>query len=349
VIDFIESIAVIKIKFCIIGLGRMGRRHLQVAKNLSFDIVGVFDPLAESISLAKEELGISENVVFGSVESMLIATKPQAVVIASTAPSHCEHVESAAKAGVRYILCEKPMAISIDECNQMIAVCTEHDAILAINHQMQFMEQYTRVKHLINTPEMGELRSITVSGSNFGLAMNAVHYFEMFRYLTGEEINTINFWADVEKVPNPRGIQYEDLSGQMRALSRSGIRLNMEIGGDLGHGIQVVYGCRYGQILVDELGGFMRFTNRNQEFRDLPSTRYGMPSTTQIRNIEPADAIASTQSVWQAILKGESYPDGVVGLHAVRALVAANISAETSGETVYVAQDKITQRRFLWA
>ena len=336
-------------KFCVIGLGRMGRRHLHVAKNLGFDIVGVFDPLPESIRLAKEEEGISGDIVFDSVDTMLMATKPQSIVIASTAPSHCQYVLEAAKTGVEYILCEKPMAISIDECNQMIEACVEYGSSLAINHQMQFMEQYTRVKHLINSPEMGELRSITVAGSNFGLAMNAVHYFEMFRYLTGEEISTINFWADESKVPNPRGIQYEDLSGQMRALSRSGIRLNMDIGGDLGHGIQVVYGCRYGQILVDELGGFMRFTNRNKEFRDLPTTRYGMPSTTQILKIEPADAIAPTQSVWQAMLNGQTYPDGVAGLHAVRALVAANLSAENFGETVSIAQEKITQRRFPWA
>lgn len=336
-------------KFCIIGLGRMGRRHLMVAKNLGFDIVGVFDPLQESIHLAKEEHGISSHIVFESVRAMLSLAKPQAIVVASTAPSHCEYVLEAAKAGVRYILCEKPMAISIDECNQMIATCAEHGAILAVNHQMQFMEQYSSVKHLINSPEMGELRSITVAGSNFGLAMNAVHYFEMFRYLTGEEISTVNFWADVTKVTNPRGIQYQDLSGQLRALSGSGIRLSMEIGGDLGHGIQVVYGCRYGQILVDELDGFMRHTNRNDVYRDLPSTRYGMPSNTQIRKIEPADSIAPTRSVWQAMINGQSYPDGVAGLHALRALVAANLSAEASGETIYVGQDEITKRRFPWA
>ena len=336
-------------KFCVIGLGRMGRRHLRVGKNLGFEIVGVFDPLSESVLLAKEEEGIVDDIVFDSSKEMLMATKPQAIVIASTAPSHCKYVLEAAKSGVRYILCEKPMAISIDECNMMIAACAKYGSSLAINHQMRFMEQYTRVKHLINSPEMGGLRSISIAGSNFGLAMNAVHYFEMFRYLTGEEISTINFWADESKVPNPRGSQYEDLSGQLRALSHSGIRLNMDIGGDLGHGIQVVYGCRYGQILVDELAGFMRYTNRNKEFRDLPSTRYGMPSITQILKIEPADATATTQSVWQAMLNGQSYPDGAAGLHAVRALVAANLSAEASGETVSIDQKKEKQRRFPWA
>ncbi len=231
----------------------------------------------------------------------------------------------------------------------MIAACAEHGAALAINHQMRYMEQYTAVKELADSASMGGLRSITVAGSNFGLAMNAVHYFEMFRYLVGEDIEFVNFWADVAKVPNPRGNQYEDRSGQLRALSRSGIRMYMDIGGDQGHGIQVVYGCRYGQILVDELAGFMRYTARNDEFRELPTTRYGMPSAVQVRQIAPADAIAPTQSVWQAMLDGRSFPDGAAGLHAVRTLVAANLSAEAGGQPTEVAQEQVLQRSFPWA
>lgn len=336
-------------KFCAIGLGRMGRRHLQVAKNLGFEIVGVFDPLPDSVRLAQEEQGIAASVVFDAVDNMLTATRPQAIVVSSTAPSHCKYVVQAARAGVRYILCEKPMATSIEECNQMIAACAEHGAILGVNHQMRYMEQYTAVKELTDSAAMGGLRSITVAGSNFGLAMNAVHYFEMFRYLVGEDIEIVNFWADEAKVPNPRGDQYEDRSGQLRAISSSGVRLYMDIGGDQGHGIQVVYGCRYGQILVDELAGFMRYTARNEEFRELPTTRYGMPSTTEVRQIAPADAIAPTQSVWQAMLDDRPFPDGAAGLHAVRALVAANLSAEAEGQPMAVAQAQALQRRFPWA
>jgi predicted dehydrogenase len=58
-------------KFCAIGLGRMGRRHLQVAKNLGLEIVGVYDPMSESIKLAREEYNLSEQVVFSSAKEML--------------------------------------------------------------------------------------------------------------------------------------------------------------------------------------------------------------------------------------------------------------------------------------
>lgn len=336
-------------KFCAIGLGRMGRRHLQVAKMLGFDIVGVYDPLPESISLAKDEFAIPSNCIFDNVDQMLHFTKPEAIVISSTAPSHCNYVVQSAQAGVRYILCEKPMAVSIDECELMIAVCADHGAKLAINHQMRFMDQYAIVKELITTPELGGLRSIMVSGSNFGLAMNAVHYFEMFRYLTEEEVDVINFWADEAILPNPRGKQYEDRSGHLRAVTPSGVRLLMELGSDLGNGIQVIYNCLYGQILVDEVAGFMRYTYRNAEFRDLPTTRYGMPSTTHTRVISPADALLPTKSVWEAMITSNSYPDGFAGLHAVRALVSANISAELGGQPIHLQQNSQTQRSFPWA
>lgn len=336
-------------KICVIGLGRMGRRHLQVAKKLGMEIVGVFDPLPESIHLAQEEYCLLDSIIFDSVEAMLKNTSPEAIVVASTAPSHCEYVIQSAEAGVRYILCEKPMAVSIAQCNHMISVCAKYGASLAVNHQMQFMEQYTAVKKLSNSLEMGGLKSITVSGSNFGLAMNAVHYFEMFRYLTGEKLENVNFWADEARVPNPRGEQYEDRSGQLRAISKSGVRLYIDLSGDLGNGIQVAYGCRNGQILIDELTGFMRYSFRKQEFRDLPTTRYGMPSDILVREIEPADVIAPTQAVWDAMINGLPYPDGDAGLHALRVLVAANLSAENSGKSVDVLQNDVIDRCFSWA
>ncbi len=327
----------------------MGRRHLQVAKNLGFGIAGIYDPLPESVDLALKEHGLPASVVFDSPQRMLESVRPDALVVASTAPSHCEYVCMAAAAEVRHVLCEKPMAVSVVECDRMIVACAASGTSLAVNHQMQFMEQYTLVKELASSPAFGGLRSVTVAASNFGLAMNGAHYFEMFRYLTGEEIETVSFWADVEKVPNPRGAQYEDRSGQLRAVTPSGVRLYMEIGGDQGHGIQVVYGCRYGQIFVDELSGFVRHIHRKAEFTNLPTTRYGMPAEEVTRQIAPADVIAPTEAVWQAMIVGGDYPGGGCGRHAVHALVAANISGEREGQPVRLDGGEAADRVFPWA
>lgn len=336
-------------RICLIGTGRMGRRHILAAKNVNFEIAGIYDPLPDAITLALDEQKLSPSIVFSSVEEMLSTVKPDAIVVSSTAPSHCEYVCLAADFGVRYILCEKPMAVSIAECDRMMEACKRAGSILAINHQMRFLEQYTSVKELAASPAFGGLHSMTVCASNFGLSMNGSHYFEAFRYLTDEQIMSVSFWADKAILPNPRGPQYTDRSGQLRAVTASGVRLYAEMSADQGHGIQVVYGCKYGQILVDELSGFMRFMHRQEQYLDLPTTRYGMPAVEEIRQIKPVDVVGPTESLWRAMLAGESIPDGQCGRHAVAALVAANLSGEQGGNAVHIDTGLPIARVFPWA
>lgn len=328
----------------------MGCKHIRAAQMLGFKLEGIFDPQIAALKNASDEFGLDESLCFTSVEKMLLDTKPNGIVIASTAPSHCMYVCLAASMGVKYILCEKPMAVSIDECEQMINACEKHGAVLAINHQMRFVEQYQVIKKLSNSPEFGGLISVTVSASNFGLAMNGSHYFEMFRFLTGHTINRISFSMDKENVPNPRGKKFKDNSGQVFAVNEAGQRLYMELGGDLGHGLHVVYGCRTGQIFVDELAGFVRAVARKEEFRDLPTTRYAMPEIENTFTLtSTADIIISTQDVWDAMLANDNYPDGNVGLHAIKALVAANISGEQDGSKVLMDESLPRERVFPWA
>jgi hypothetical protein len=122
----------------------------------------------------------------------------------------------------------------------------------------------------------------------------------------------------------------------------------MELGADLGHGIQVIYGCRNGQIIVDELAGVVRAIHRLPEYRDLPTTRYGMPAAEFNRKIAQADVIKPTEELWRAMLSDGSYPDGASGRHAVAALVAANLSGEDGGREVGLG-DLPLQRKFAWA
>lgn len=111
----------------------------------------------------------------------------------------------------------------------------------------------------------------------------------------------------------------------------------------------MVYGCRYGQLIVDELSGSLRGAHRQAEYRALPSTRYGMPSVAVDRQIAPADVLAPTEALWRAMLDGRSYPDGAAGRHAVAALVAANLSGEQGGAVVQLDGRLPVSRPFMWA
>lgn len=337
-------------KIAVIGAGRMGLRHIQVARNLGWSVVGVADSNIAALSKAATDFGLDAACLFESADALFARAKPDGVVIATTAPSHAPLVLQAAAANVRYILCEKPIAVSVAQGEQMLQVCRERGVLLAVNHQMRFMEQYTHVKALIDQPQYGGLRSVVVLGSNFGLAMNGTHYFEMFRYLTGCELDSVSAWLDDDDVPNPRGPMFLDKGGQIRGSNRNGQSLLLDCRTSVGHGVQVAYLCRNGQIVVDELSGYVRAIHRKAEFAELPTTRYAMPAEEVTTHITPADVIGPTQSVWQALVSGSGFPDGLAGLHAIRCAAAAVGSHELGGRPVALASKELDQDRvFPWA
>jgi predicted dehydrogenase len=336
-------------KTAIIGVGRMGRRHIQAVQSLGMDLVGVCDQNQASLELALKENGVAAAKHFNDYEKMLRQTRPECVIVATTAPMHCEYTCKAAESGVKYILCEKPMAVSLEECDRMIKACRTAGARLAVNHQMRFMEQYIEPKRILRSDAMGGLASVTVTLGNCGLAMNGTHYFEMFRYMTDEFPKEVTAWFSDAVVSNPRGPQFQDRAGAIRITTVSGKRFYLDASDDQGHGMHVVYMGRYGHIVVDELAGAMRWSAREAQHRTLPTTRYGMPWVEQDRKIAPVDAIAPSQAVLKVLLEDQDHPTGEDGRAAVAVLVAAYISHESGHRCVLVDDQLPTARKFLWA
>ncbi len=337
-------------KTAVIGAGRMGRRHIQVIHDTGSTLAGICDVSQDSLLQAKEEYGIAQDLLFRDARSMLERSAPECVIVATTAPTHCEYTCLAAESGAKYILCEKPMAVSLEQCDRMIDVCARRGTKLAVNHQMRFMEQYREPKRIIRSKAFGGLSSIAVVGGNFGMAMNGTHYFEMFRYMSDEPPVEVSSWFSPEKVSNPRGPQFEDRAGSVRVISSKGKRFYMEVSADQGHGVQVLYAGPYGQLAVDELAGTMRLIVRDAEFRDLPSTRYGMPAREQNFKIEPADVIGPSRAVLQALLNGENFPAGEEGRLALSVLVGAYVSDEAHHRPVRINEEPLPRERvFPWA
>lgn len=336
-------------KAAVIGLGRMGIRHLENLISLKLDVVGVCDPFEQSRVAAQDKASLADHRLFADAADMLVKSKPELLIIATTAPVHAELAILAAQLGVKAILCEKPMSTSLSAAQQMIDVCAKTGTKLAINHQMRFMDQYTIPKAMLDSEQFGGVTSIHVSAGNFGLAMNGSHYFEMFRYIAGAPTVEAQGWFSAETVPNPRGPQFEDRAGSVRLVAANGVRFTMDCSSDQGHGCRVNYTARYGQIFVDELDGRMDWTVRKAEHRDVPTTRYGMPWEDGSRKIEPADALVPSLRVTEALLAGENYTTGEDGLLTVRALIAAHVSAEENHRVVRVGEALPADRVFPWA
>ena len=95
-------------KTAIVGIGRMGRRHIQVVNQLGFNLVGVFDVSPASLKMAQDEYALSDQILFNDLDKLYFEAKPEMLIIATTADFHCALTCMAAEKGAKYILVEKP-------------------------------------------------------------------------------------------------------------------------------------------------------------------------------------------------------------------------------------------------
>ena len=311
----------------VIGLGQMGLRHLEAIESIGFDLVAVCDLNQQRVDEALSSPGREEVLGHTDPGHLLEEGDCDAIVIATTANHHESLCLQALDAGVERILCEKPLATSLAGCDRMIQAAKETGSLLAVNHNRRFSDRFLKVREFLSRHDFGRLTSMTVSGGNFGLAMNGLHYIEAFHQLAGEPIEDVFCQFTSTQVPNPRGDQFVDPGGFLHGTTPSGVRLTLEAGADQGHGLQVTYGGHLGQLTVDEGAGWMRWNLRSEATRELPTTRYYGPAEIGEEVLEPASVVDPTGQVLKCLVQGHGFPTAEEATAAIRVLVAGYQSA----------------------
>ena len=104
-----------KVKFAIIGCGRIGERHAEHIKNFG-ELVAVCDIVEEKAT----ELSRKYNAAcFFDIDDLLTSSSFDVLSVCTPNGLHAIHSIKALRAGV-HVLCEKPMAISSQDCKEMI-------------------------------------------------------------------------------------------------------------------------------------------------------------------------------------------------------------------------------------
>jgi predicted dehydrogenase len=143
-----------KIRCAVVGLG-MGRNHAKSYHlNPEAELVAVADLNREALQGWEEAVGSDR--VFTDYEEMLKAFKPDLVSIALPNALHREATEAALGAGA-HVLCEKPMAMNLEEAQRMIEAAERANRQLAINFSFRFTPQAAGLKALADTGFLGEV------------------------------------------------------------------------------------------------------------------------------------------------------------------------------------------------
>ena len=143
-----------KLGWGLIGCGDIARKRVAPAlRDLTeCDLVAVSrgrGDLAESFA---REFGAQK--WYSNWQELLIDDEIDAVYVATPVDLHAAQTIAAAEAG-RHVLCEKPLALNVGECDQMLAACRANNVKLGVAYYRHFYLVVARIKEVIESGEIG--------------------------------------------------------------------------------------------------------------------------------------------------------------------------------------------------
>jgi predicted dehydrogenase len=217
---------------------------------------------------------------------------------------HCEYTIRAAEAG-KHVLCEKPMAISSDECRKMIDACRKANVKLMIAYRIQYDPLWNHALDMIKSGQIGELESF--QGGFYGwenagewrldkklagggsLLDLGIYPLNAIRHITGEEP------TDFTAVASTR-----DHSGRFAEVEQS-----LEWTMKFPSGIIAACGCSYGArgpsyLSIHGDAGYLEMN---------PAFLYGSVHMGGEVNHQPVDELHSAPNTAQFTLEAEHFAD----------------------------------------
>jgi predicted dehydrogenase len=215
------------------------------------ELVGFFDKGAETRRAFTDCWGPLP--AFDDFAAMLEATRPDVVCITTRQTMHAEQVELAAQAGVRGILCEKPLATSLGEVARIVAACERHQVAFAFGLDRRWYPFYRALARSLRDGLIGELRTITAFGL-LNLVNHGCHWFDRVLDLAGDpevawvagEIEPLaDLPADSPRRLDPPGTCQIALANGIRAyVSPAGPGLGFDLVGSAGRLVLLSDGAR---------------------------------------------------------------------------------------------------------
>jgi predicted dehydrogenase/glycosyltransferase involved in cell wall biosynthesis len=184
------------LKAAVIGCGTRGTEHAQVLKNVSgIELVAMGGRTPEAVSRATAPLDVPGYL---ALEELMERARPEIVVLATPAHGRAALTERVAGfAGVRAIVAEKPMALTLAEAEQMLAICEARGIMLTVSHQWRFSTELVAIKAAIDAGELGAVEFLR--GSCYGnLLRQGVHILDAMRWLAGDRdlLWVMSQWSD---------------------------------------------------------------------------------------------------------------------------------------------------------
>ena len=190
-------------KVAVIGIGSMGYNHLRVYSEMGdVEVVGASDLNRERLQLAEDRFSVK---TYTNYEDLFEKEKPEAVSITVPTSEH-EKVATFALEKGAHVLVEKPIAATVEEGKQLIALATKLDRQLMVGHIIRFNPAMQSLKARLENGDLGKIFQIFCRRAgpfparirDVGVVVDlAPHDVDIMRFLIG--MNPIRVFAETEQ------------------------------------------------------------------------------------------------------------------------------------------------------
>ena len=148
-----------KLKVALIGYGNRGCIYgsFILSKKEQFEVVAVVEFLKEKRKKAQKDFSLTDNQVFENADDFFNAKlKVDLLIIASMDQYHYKQAMQALHLDM-HILLEKPIALTLQECEDIEALASKKNKAVVICHVLRYSSFYVTIKNAIENKEIGEV------------------------------------------------------------------------------------------------------------------------------------------------------------------------------------------------
>lgn len=265
-----------------------------------------------------ERWGVS--ALYDSPAALLRAEAPEIVSICTPTATHSQVAAVAVEAGVKAILCEKPLASTVAEGKRMVDLCRTAGVVLAVNHQRRWDPDLIRVQEYLAQGSLGAPQRVHATYTR-GIVNNGTHLIDLLRWYFGEMKTAVrlDLGPTPDRAPGPDG----DPTVDARLTPAAGFPIVLEgLDGAAYSAMDVDMYFRHGRILLARGGAVVEHYRAQDSplypgFKELVKTDALIRQPDRIMGFVAADLIECLETGRAPRCTGE---DGLRALEIALAL-----------------------------
>lgn len=157
-----------KIKFAIIGTGMIAERHAAALKEIpEAELYAVYDNNLERAAKFAKEYSVK---YYSDFDGLLNDAGVDVVTIATPTGVHAQVAVPAAEAG-KHVFCEKPLDVTLEKADRIIAACDDNNVYLSAVFQARFSENVRKIKEAVDQGRFGKIVLCGADVCRFRLAV----------------------------------------------------------------------------------------------------------------------------------------------------------------------------------